>query len=112
MPLGMEVGFGPGHTVLDGNPAPLPPKRGPSCQFLAHVCCGQTARWIKMPLGTKVDLGSGRIMLHGDPAPLSQKGHSPLTQFSANVYCGQRSPISATAEHLLCCYFPQQLMTT
>jgi len=26
MPLGMEVGFGPGHIVLDGDPAP--PKRG------------------------------------------------------------------------------------
>ena len=24
MPLGMEVGLGPGHTVLDGDPAPLP----------------------------------------------------------------------------------------
>ena len=25
--IGMEVGLGPGHTVLDGDPAP-PPKRG------------------------------------------------------------------------------------
>jgi len=23
MPLGMEVGLGPGHIVLDGDPAPL-----------------------------------------------------------------------------------------
>jgi len=28
MPLGMEVGLGPGHTVLDGDPAPLPHKVG------------------------------------------------------------------------------------
>ena len=27
MPLGTEVGLGPGHTVLDGDPALLP-KRG------------------------------------------------------------------------------------
>jgi len=27
MPVGMEVGLGPGHTVLDGDPAP-PPKKG------------------------------------------------------------------------------------
>jgi len=27
MALGMEVGLGPGHIVLDGDPAP-PPKRG------------------------------------------------------------------------------------
>jgi len=26
MPLGMEVGLGPGHIVLDGDPAPPPPK--------------------------------------------------------------------------------------
>jgi len=28
MALGMEMGFGPGHTVLDGDPAPLNQKRG------------------------------------------------------------------------------------
>jgi len=26
MPHGREVGLGPGHTVLDGDPAPLPEK--------------------------------------------------------------------------------------
>jgi len=26
MPLGMEVGLGPGHIMLDGNPAHLPQK--------------------------------------------------------------------------------------
>jgi len=26
MPLGMEMGLGPGHIVLDGDPAPLPKK--------------------------------------------------------------------------------------
>jgi len=26
MKLGMQVGLGPGHIVLDGNPAPPPPK--------------------------------------------------------------------------------------
>ena len=30
MPLGMEVCFGPGHIVLDGDPAPLPRKGGHS----------------------------------------------------------------------------------
>jgi len=50
MKLGVEVGLGLGHIVLDGAPAPPPPK-GHSRQFLAHVCCGQTSEWIKMPLG-------------------------------------------------------------
>jgi len=66
MPLGMEIGLGPGHTVLDGDPA-LP-------HFSAHVYCGQTAGWIKMPVGTKVGLSSGYIVLDGNPAAPSQKG--------------------------------------
>jgi len=66
MPLGMEVGFGPGDVVLDGEPAP-PPKEGRSPQFLAHVYCGQTDGWIKMALGTEVGLGPGHIVLDGDP---------------------------------------------
>jgi len=28
MPLGNEIGLGPGHIVLDGDAAPLPPKKG------------------------------------------------------------------------------------
>ena len=70
----MEVGLDPGHIVLDGDPALLPQK-GAHPQFSAHVCCSQTAGWIKIPLGKKVGLGPGRIMIHGDdPAPPSQKG--------------------------------------
>jgi len=41
MPLGINVGLGPGEFVLDGeghNPT----------QYLAHVYCGQTAGWIKI----------------------------------------------------------------
>jgi len=42
MARGMEVGLGPGHIVLDGDPAPLPQK-GADPQFSAHFYCGQTA---------------------------------------------------------------------
>jgi len=49
MPLGTEVGLGPGHIVLDGNPAP--PERGTAAQqsplFSAHVYCGQTVAHVK-----------------------------------------------------------------
>jgi len=77
MKLGMEIGFHPGHIVLDVDPAPLPPKKGHSPQFSAHVCCGQLAGWIKMPLGREVDLDPGDIVLDGDPVPFpSQEGHS------------------------------------
>ena len=67
MKLGMAVGLGPGHIVLDGDPSPPPPK-GHSPQFLAHVYCGQMAGWIKMPLGMEVGSGPGDIVLDGDPA--------------------------------------------
>jgi len=33
MPLGMQVGLGPGHVVLDGDPAPLPKKEVEHCNF-------------------------------------------------------------------------------
>jgi len=77
MKLGMQVGFGPGHIVLDGDPAPSPPK-GHSRQFLARVYCGQTALRIKMPIGMEVGLGPGHILLDGNPAPPPpKKGAQP-----------------------------------
>jgi len=43
MLLGTEVDLGPGHIVLDGDPAPPSPERGTLAPlFLAHVYCGQT----------------------------------------------------------------------
>ena len=43
IPLGMEVGLGPGGIVLDGDPAP-PRKvvQQPSPNFSAHAYCGET----------------------------------------------------------------------
>jgi len=35
MPLGMEVGLGPGHIVLEGEPSSPPPKRKQSPLFSA-----------------------------------------------------------------------------
>jgi len=77
MPLSTQVGLGPGHIVLDGVPAPPPPK-GHSSQFSALVCCGQTAGWIKMPLGIEVRFGPGDIVLDGDSAPLKRGTTPPL----------------------------------
>ena len=66
MALGMEVGLGPGHIVLDGDPAPLPKEGEQSPQFSAHFYCGQTAGLIKMALGMEVGLGAVYIVLDGD----------------------------------------------
>jgi len=74
MPLGTEVGLGPGNFVLDGDPASPPQRRGraPS-PILAHVYCGPTAGWIKMALGMEVGIGPGHIVLDGDPAALQKR---------------------------------------
>ena len=76
MPLGMKVGLGPGHTVLDGDPA-LPQKGdrvAPLPHISAHVYCVETAGWIKMPFGTEVGLGPGHTVLDGDSAPPTKIG--------------------------------------
>ena len=75
MELGMQVCLGPGHIVLDGDPAPLP-------QFSAHICCGQMVAWIKMPLGMELGLSPGDFVLDGDAAlPSPKRGQSPLPNF-------------------------------
>ena len=87
--VGVQVGLGPGHNVLDGDTA-QPPLKGHSPQFSAHICCGQMAGWIKMPLCTEVGFGPGDFVLDEDPAPLPKKGaEPPPPQFLAHVNCGQ-----------------------
>jgi len=59
-----------------------------------------------MALGKDVSLGPGDIVLDGDPAP-PKKGHS-TPDFRPMSIVAKRSPISATADHLLftlCCIF-------
>jgi len=62
MKLGRQVGLGPGHIVLDRDPAP-PPQRGTAQQFSAHIGYGQMAAWIKMSLGVELGLGPGDFVL-------------------------------------------------
>jgi len=53
MKPGVEIGLGPGHIVLNGDPSPLP-KGGtaPAPAFQPCLLC-QTAGWIKMPLDSR-----------------------------------------------------------
>ena len=83
MKLGVQVGLGPGHIVLDGDPAPPSPK-GHSSQFSARVRCGQTAGWIKMPLCTEVNLGPGDVVLDG-VAAAPKKSTAPSFRFMSIV---------------------------
>ena len=86
MKLGMQVGLGPGHNVLDGDPAP-PPQKGWSPQFSVHICCGQMAGWIKMSLSREVGLSPSDIVLDNSTPPPPKGCRAP--QFSAHIGCGQ-----------------------
>ena len=66
-----------------GTQLPFPPATKGHPQFFTHVCCGQTAYWIKVPLGTEVGLRSGEIVLDETHFPL--KGGSSPHHFSAHV---------------------------
>jgi len=63
------IGLGSGHTVLYGDPAPPPTKKGGTATPSPLIGPCIVAKWIKMPLGTEVDLGPGHIRLDADPAP-------------------------------------------
>ena len=75
----MQVGLGPGHIVLDGDPAP-PPKGAQPPPIFGPYLLRKIPAWIKTSLGMELGLGPGDFVLDGDPAP---------PQFSANFYCGQ-----------------------
>ena len=64
--------------------------------FLGPFLLCPNGRMIKMPLGMEVSLIPSHIVLDGDPA--LRNGHS--TPFWLVPVVAERSPISATAEHL------------
>jgi len=72
----VQVGLGPGHIVLGGDPAPSSPSpKGTEPNFQPiHICCGQMAGWINMPLGMQVGVCPGDFVLDGDPTHPPQKG--------------------------------------
>ena len=70
MKLGMQVGLGHGHILLDWNAASSPQKGNGAPKVSSRICCDQMARWIKMPLGMELGLSPSDILLHGAPAPL------------------------------------------
>jgi len=73
MPLGMEVGLGPGRIVLDKDLVLLP-KKGAQPHFSAHVYCGLTAVCIRIPLGMAQPK---RHCVRWGPSSPPLKGHSP-----------------------------------
>jgi len=75
MALGIEVGLGPDHIVLDGDPAPL------HTQKLAHFYFGQMAGCIRMPSGMEVGLTPGDFVFDVYPATPRKTTHPPYPIF-------------------------------
>ena len=83
MKLGVQIGLGPGHIVLDGDPAPLP-QRGTAPIFGPYLlrpngCMDQDVTWYggrPRPM---------RLCVRWGPQSPSPKA----PQFSAHFYCGQ-----------------------
>ena len=90
MVLGMEVGLGPVHIVLDGDTAPLPKKGGraslpPNFRSTFIVAKRLDASRCHLVWSRPQPR---RLCDRWGPSALPQKGRSP-TQFLAHVYCGQ-----------------------
>jgi len=87
--LGLQVGLGPGHIVLDGDPARPPPKGGGAPPIFGpyllqpNGCRDQHATWYGGRTRPR------RLCVTWGPAPLPKKGAEPPPQFSAHYYCGQ-----------------------
>ena len=100
--LGMEVGLGPRHIVLDGDPAPLqktdaepPPIFGPFLlwprplsvvakgldRLRCHGWMHRDATWYGGRPQTR------RLCVRWGPSPCPKRSGAP--HFSAHVYCGQ-----------------------
>jgi len=88
MKLGLQVGLGPGHIVLDGDPA-LPPPKGHSP---LPPIFGPRLLWPNGWMDEDADWYGSRprhIVLDGVPAPAKGAQQPPLF---ADVYCGYGRP--------------------
>ena len=88
MKLGVQVGLGPGHIVLDGDPPPPSPKGHSPPMFGLYLlrpngCMDQVVTWY----GARPQ--PRRLCVRWRPhCPVSQKGADPPKK-SAHVHCGQ-----------------------
>ena len=79
MKLGMQVGLVPGHIVLDGDPAPPPPKGHSPTQFSVHICWlhGSRCHLVWSQASAEATLCQMEIPLYHP----RKRGQSPLPNF-------------------------------
>jgi len=96
MPLGTNVGLDPDHIMLDGDPTP--PRMHSPRNF-----------WPMSVVAKRLDVSKDAIWYGGRPRPRphcvrwgpSSPKPAQLLNFRPTSIVAERSPISATAEHLL-----------
>jgi len=103
MKLGVRVGLGPGHIVLDEDPAPPFPKGGSPPIFGPYLL--QPNGWMDQDASWYVGRPKPRrLCVRWEPrSTLPKNGAEPPPQLSAHFYCGQTAamPLHASRCHLL-----------
>jgi len=94
MPFGMELGLGPGYIVLDSFTPQQPPILDP-CLFWSNGWMDQAATWYE---GRPRSRAHSVIWGPATSPPTTKRG---LPNFRPMSIVAKRSPISATAEHML-----------
>jgi len=90
--LGMHVGLGPDHIVLDWDPAPHPPiKWAQPPNFRAMSVVAKWLDGLRCHLVWRYVSAQATLCNMGTQRPTKKGGHSP--QFSAYVSCGQMTGI-------------------
>jgi len=79
--LGTQVGLGPGHIALDGDPAPPAPKGHSPPNFRPTSVAAKMAAWIKMSLGIELGLGPGDFVFGETQLPPEKRAHPPHAIF-------------------------------
>jgi len=95
MPLGTEEGLGPGHIVLDGDPAAPPPQKKKKTRGGGRAPCPIFGPFLLWPNGWMHQDATGYggrpqprgLCLAWAPSPLPKRGRSP-TVFRP-YFCGQ-----------------------
>jgi len=86
IPLGMEVGIGPGDFVLDGDPAPLSKKGAQQPNFRSMSIVAKRLHGSRWHL-------AWRCARWGPSSPAQKRGQSH-PQFLVHFYCGQTADAS------------------
>ena len=95
VPLGTEVGLGPGHIVLDGDSAP-PTERGTAAPtFRPMLYCGQTVAHLSSCSALVLTANCPDYMLHETSVQATHYGScAGLTDVGHVRYkCGSRAPV-------------------